>query len=114
MGTEVCVVENCQNINEKIVITPQKIPLCKPPNISPAFLGNIVWPSESPQKKHNKNVRRQKERLPHAATYKKWLSYWENIEDEKKRKEEDKQKKKVAREEKNKIQVNTVPLKRKM
>lgn len=37
--------------------------------------------------------------MPHAITSKKWLSYWENIEDEKKKKE-DKQKKKVAREEK--------------
>lgn len=68
VGNEICNVENLQNINEKIVITPQKIPLCKLRNISFVFIGNIVWPSESPKKKHNKIVRRQKERLPHAAT----------------------------------------------
>lgn len=104
---EVWDLENGQNINEKIVITPQKIPLCKPPNISPAFLGNIVWPSESPQKKHDKNFRRQKERLPHAITSKKWLSYWENIEDEKKKKKKISKRKRLPGRKRNKPQVKT-------
>ncbi|KAG8292195.1 hypothetical protein J6590_045865 [Homalodisca vitripennis] len=68
----------------------KKIPNCKPSNMSPAFLGNIIWPEESPQKK-NRSTRKGgkgKEGLSHSATSAKWLNYWEGIEGEKKKKEE--------------------------
>lgn len=62
---------------------------------SPAFLNHVIWPTESPQKDT-----RRKEKLPHAATSKAWLDYWETKEKNRKRKEEEKKKRKEDRESK--------------
>lgn len=72
--------------------------------VSPAFLNHIIWPTESPKK----CSKRKRERLPHAASSKAWLTYWENKENDKLKKEEEKKKKKEEREQSKKIkQINS-------
>ena len=66
-------------------------------DVSPSFLDHVVWPTESPQK----SLKRKKtERLLHAATSRKWLSYWEDKQKSKEEKEETKRKRLLARKQK--------------
>lgn len=72
-----------------------KIPECKSQHISLAFLGHIVWPTESPGKKNrppgkNSAGEKKKEKLPYAATIRKWMAYWEDVDEKKIQKEEEK------------------------
>lgn len=74
-------------IEIKIVVTLVKIPECKSKHISPAFLGHIVWPTESPGKKNrppgkNSAGEKKKEKLPHA-TGRKQMAYWEDVDEKK-------------------------------
>lgn len=86
--------------NETTVKTPVKIPLCKK-NISPAFLGNVIWPTESPNKsKKNTNNDLPKERLPHAASSKRWIDYWEKQDEKKEQKQRMREEKAKERREK--------------
>nr|CAD7457802.1 unnamed protein product [Timema tahoe] len=78
-------------------VTPTRSDKTKKNYISPSFLDHILWPTESPQKS---SKRKKKERLPHAATSKKWLSYWEDKEKVKEQKEENKRNKVMARQQK--------------